>query len=157
MGDVPTDCGARRGRRFLLNMLGKYHRPAWEVIPPHAVAAPNAPKAELNATVFRVLVEDFHTGETQQHEAALRAATDRRHQLATELIDTHVSDDARQELLRHARQAAGAGEKECLLLRFPNELCTDGGRTIDVAHESWPTMLRGEAAEIYLRWEHEIS
>ena len=154
--DVPADRLARRGRGFLLNMFGEYHRPAWEVISPHAVAAPNAPKAEPSATVFRTLVEDFHTGETRRHEAARRAATDRRHQLATELIDTHVSDDAWQALLRHAQQAAGAGEKECLLLRFPNELCTDGGRMIDVAHDSWPATLRGEAAEIYLRWEHEL-
>jgi len=67
-----------------------------------------------------------------------------------------VSDETWQGLLHRARQAAEAGEKECLLLRFPNELCTDGGRAIDVAEESWPTTLRGEAAELYLRWEREL-
>ena len=47
-------------------------------------------------------------------------------------------------------------DKECLLLRFPNELCTDGGRAIDVMEEAWPATLRGEAAELYLRWEREL-
>jgi hypothetical protein len=42
------------------------------------------------------------------------------------------------------------------LLQFPNELCTDGGRAIDVGEEGWPATLRGEAAELYLRWEREL-
>jgi hypothetical protein len=43
-----------------------------------------------------------------------------------------------------------------LLLRFPSELCSDGGRAINVAEPGWPATLRGEAAEIYLHWEREL-
>jgi CBS domain-containing protein len=155
--------GARRAsapkRGFLLNLFGEYHRPGWEVIPPHedaaAVAAPAA-GAGVSADAFRTLVGNFHSGEAQHHDAARRAAAEQRQQLAKELIDTRMSDDAWQALLHRARQAAEAGEKEYQLLRFPNELCTDGGRAIDVARDNWPATLRGEAAELYLRWEREL-
>jgi CBS domain-containing protein len=155
-GDATAERPAPRKRGFLLDMFGDYHRPAWEVVPPHEDAAPDGPEAALSANAFRGLVEDFHAGETQLHDATRHEAAERHQRLATEMIDTHVSDDAWQALLHHARQSAEAGGKECLLLRFPNALCTDGGRAIDVAQESWPATLRGEAAELYLRWEREL-
>lgn len=152
--------GKPRGRGFLFSMFGEYHRPAWQVIAPQPdapAAGPTAtPEPEVNATTFRSLVEDFHTGELQHHDAERRAAAKQRHEQAKQLIDTHVSDETWQALLHHARQAAAVGEKESLLLRFPNELCSDGGRAIDVAEERWPATLRGEPAELYLRWEREL-
>src|SRR5208337_2818677 len=154
--DAASPRPAPRRRGFLLDMFGEYHRPAWEVIPPQQDAASASPTAGLNAAAFRALIEDFQTGAAQHHDTARRTEAERRQNLAKELIDTHVTDDTWQGLLHRARQAAEAGEKECLLLRFPNELCTDGGRAIDVAEESWPTTLRGEAAELYLRWEREL-
>jgi hypothetical protein len=35
-------------------------------------------------------------------------------------------------------------------------LCTDHGRAINAPQQDWPKTLRGEAAEIYLQWEHEL-
>ena len=131
--DAPAARPAPRKRGFLRSMFGEYHRPAWEIIPPREDAAPAAPSAGLNAAAFRTLMEDHQTDAAQHQDEARRAAAERRQQLAKELTDTHVTDDNWQDLLHRARQAAAAGEKECLLLRFPNELCTDGGRAIDVA------------------------
>ena len=37
------------------------------------------------------------------------------------------------------------------MLRFPSELCSDGGRAINMAETDWPESLQGEAAELYLR------
>jgi hypothetical protein len=44
-----------------------------------------------------------------------------------------------------------------MLLRFPHELCSDGGRAINALakNENWPETLRGEAAELYLRWKRD--
>ena len=154
--EATTGGPAPRKRGFLLDMFGDYHRPAWEVVPTHGDAVPEPQAAGLDAKAFRTLIEDFHNTATQQQDATRRAEAQRRQQLAKELIDTHVSDDTWKMLLHRARQAAEAGEKECLLLRFPNALCTDGGRAIDVAQEGWPATLRGEPAELYLRWEREL-
>ncbi len=55
-----------------------------------------------------------------------------------------------------ARMAAESGQKETMLLRFPCQLCIDGGRAINVAEQDWPATLRGRSAEIYLRWERDL-
>lgn len=110
----------------------------------------------LNANTFRNLVDDYHAGETRHHDEARRAAAEQRMHQATALIDTHVSEEDWKTLLHRARQAAQSGGEEFLLLRFPNALCTDGGRAINAAEEDWPRTLRGEAAELYLRWEQEL-
>ena len=31
-----------------------------------------------------------------------------------------------------------------------------GGRAINVSEADWPATLRGEAAEVYLRWQHQL-
>jgi CBS domain-containing protein len=165
--DATAERSASRKPGFLLSMFGDYHRPNWQVIPPKDAApvqekgapekaAAGRPAAGLDAAAFRALIDDFQSGAAQHHDDDRRAAADQRQKLAKELIDTHVTDDRWQGLLHRARQAAEAGQKESLLLRFPNELCTDGGRAIDVAQEGWPATLRGEAAELYLRWEREL-
>ena len=43
-----------------------------------------------------------------------------------------------------------------MLLRFPKQLCRDGGRAIGMREPDWPATLRGQAAEIYLRWMREL-
>jgi hypothetical protein len=59
-------------------------------------------------------------------------------------------------MLHRARKAAMHGENRFMLLRFPSALCSDHGRAINISEEDWPSTLRGEAAEIYLRWEHDL-
>ncbi len=58
--------------------------------------------------------------------------------------------------MQQARIAASHGETELLILRFPGDLCGDGGRAINVPEPDWPATLRGEAAEAYLRYEREL-
>ena len=43
-----------------------------------------------------------------------------------------------------------------MMLRFPSDLCSDGGRKIDVAEEGWEGTLRGAAAELYGRWRNHL-
>ena len=45
---------------------------------------------------------------------------------------------------------------KCFSCSFPHELCSDGGRAINVAEPDWPSTLRGEAAETYLRFERDL-
>jgi hypothetical protein len=58
--------------------------------------------------------------------------------------------------MHQACQAAENGREELLLLRFPNQLCIDGGRAINIAEDAWPATLRGRPAELYLRWERDL-
>src|SRR5208283_5637859 len=68
----------------------------------------------------------------------------------------HLDKEAWATLLDRAQAAAAEGESSFELIRFPCDLCSDGGRKIDVAETDWPTTLRGEAAEFYTRWEREL-
>ena len=72
------------------------------------------------------------------------------------LLQEHVGTPAWTALLERARAAAALGENSFELIRFPCDLCSDGGRKIDVAETDWPTTLRGEAAEFYARWDRDL-
>lgn len=125
--------------------------------PASAPAQPRPPAAEsIAAADFRHLVADFHHKEDEEKEAARRAATEELKKKVAEMIEEHISNDAWRALVHKARTAAEHGEKEFLLLRFPSQLCSDGGRAINVGEPGWPATLRGEAAEIYLRWERDL-
>jgi hypothetical protein len=39
------------------------------------------------------------------------------------------------------------------VLRFPNHICTDGGRAINQVEEGWETTLTGLPKEIYDYWK----
>jgi hypothetical protein len=52
--------------------------------------------------------------------------------------------------------AAECGEKELLLLRFASQLCGDAGRAVNAGEPNWPASLRGEASEIYVRWQQDL-
>jgi CBS domain-containing protein len=110
----------------------------------------------LEAADFRRAVAGFEQQERQKQLEHTRAAAERLRLKVTELLAQHVSDDEWHALLRKARDAAKHGRKEFLVLRFPSQLCSDGGRCINVSDPNWPTTLRGEATEIYMRWKRDL-
>lgn len=117
----------------------------------HAVA-----EGGLSVADFRSLVTGFERHRAEVAVAARHAAAERRSERVKELIDEHVRDENWRALLHRAREAAERGDNEFMLLRFPSDLCTDRGRAINSALPDWPQTLRGEAAELYVRWENEL-
>ncbi|HUC10862.1 MAG TPA: CBS domain-containing protein [Stellaceae bacterium] len=117
-------------------------------------AVPDEPRTP--ADDFRALVRDHERGEAQHREEERRAAVLRRQHEVKELIDHHVGDAMWRGMLHNARLAAERGQTESMLLRFPSQLCSDHGRAINTDEPNWPATLRGEAAELYLRWEHDL-
>jgi CBS domain-containing protein len=137
--------------------INHHFRPEHHGAPAPAAAQPPSSSGEsLQSEDFRHLVADFHHREAEHQSAARRAAAAEHRERARELIDRHISDENWRALLHQARQAAEHGAREFLLLRFPHELLSDGGRAVNVPEPDWPQTLRGEAAEIYLRWEHDL-
>jgi len=110
----------------------------------------------FSAEDFRQLGTDHEHLEAEHREEEHRARIAARDLQVSELVSLHLSDDAWRDLIAKAREAAEAGQKEFLLLRFPSQLCSDGGRAINAPEPGWPATLRGEAAEIYLRWERDL-
>jgi CBS domain-containing protein len=119
-----------------------------------AVEAP--PPVPPTASGFNTLVEKFGQQKAQQRDQMESTALEQRRAQVKGLIDCHLEEGAWRNILNRARSAAEAGQKDLLLLRFPGELCSDGGRAINASQDNWPETLRGEAAEIYLRWAGEL-
>ncbi len=124
--------------------------------PTPASPRPEPHDAVPEAPEFRHLVADFYRKELQHREEVSRAAAAERQRKVAELIEHHISDENWRTLLHQARQAAEDGQKEFMVLRFPSKLCSDGGRAINVAEPGWPATLRGEAGELYFRWEQSL-
>lgn len=134
-------------------------RPQPEPLPcnPGREAASEAEDTEdLSAQNFRSLVKRFDSLSDRRREAERQAAAERRRAAIKELTDHHLADDTWAATLHRAREAAACGAREMLMLRFPHDLCSDGGRAINAPEPDWPATLRGEAAEAYLRWEREL-
>ncbi len=152
---------AARGRGLLAGALAELdqhflHRRDSAAKPSAPAASRRSDEAGLMAHDFQRLAADFQHQELQHHEEERRAAAEERRHRVSELIDDHISDESWRALLHGARQAAERGQNEFMLLRFPSQLCTDGGRAINVTEPGWPATLRGEAAETYLRWQREL-
>jgi hypothetical protein len=137
-----------------MSLRGVPERPAALDEPPDEEkhAAPSG----LSAEAFRDAVRAFKA-ESQDHKQTFKreAQLERERQIKA-LLDQHLSSDQWSKMLDQAKLAAGNGEQEFLMLRFPSDLCSDGGRKIDVAEDDWEATLRGEAAELYSRWHAEL-
>ena len=150
--------GQGKHHGFLVSLFGEHPLAARETVAGNMPSAPaaSADQGPLGAKDFQHLVEDFHNGEAEHEDTVRRAATQQRRERAKALINSHVFDEGWRQLMHGARMAAENGQKEAMLLRFPCQLCIDGGRAINVAEHDWPATLRGSPAEIYLRWERDL-
>lgn len=143
--DVLTAIGQRFGRNHGAAAVG---------VPREPMPATN--EDDLAAANFRTLGSDFEHRKIDQEEEARRLGAEQRHQHVKDLIDHHIGDENWRSMLHLAREAAERGEREFPLLRFPADLCSDHGRAINAPMPEWPETLRGEAAEVYLRWERDL-
>lgn len=116
----------------------------------------HTPPSALSAEAFRDAVRAFKAESLDHKQTFKREAQLERERQIKALLDQHLSSDQWSKMLDQANFAAGNGEQESLMLRFPSDLCSDGGRKIDVAEEGWEGTLRGEAAELYSRWRAEL-
>jgi hypothetical protein len=115
---------------------------------------PSKPSADIqSAASFRGVEQAFKDAQTQQKRDLKHQAAEARHDQVEKIVEGKITDAAWDELIDHARVAAGHGEKQYTLLRFPSDACTDDSRAINnPPNPTWPDTLRGEAAEIYARW-----
>ena len=108
----------------------------------------------LSADLFRRYDQAFEAAQDQKKADLKAAASAHRQEQVDALLGRRISDDEWATLMAQARKAAEHGEKEFLLLRFPSDLCTDDSRAINnPPNDTWPETLRGEAADIYQRWD----
>ncbi len=146
---------------FLESLAGGAHifgsgAPSAAPSPARTAPTPSTPAPAPSADTFRQDVRAF------EQEASDRVASERearrleRQRLTQLVLDDRLSDEHWRHLLNQAETAAHRGEKEFMIDRFPCEVCTDGGRMIDVAEEGWEATLRARPAEVIARWRDEL-
>jgi CBS domain-containing protein len=133
-------------------MMGSESRPP-EMQPS---ADPVVVAPAITAEAFLTLVTASKQAGKDEAVAAKDQAKLELQRQVKDMLQEHIGTPAWTALLERARAAAALGENSFELIRFPCDLCSDGGRKIDVAETDWPTTLRGEAAEFYTRWERDL-
>lgn len=111
---------------------------------------------EFSAAHFRELVAAHEQAMENETAQRRQSALQLREQRIKEMAARRLSDTAWRQMLASARNAATAGLREFMLLRFPSQLCSDGGRAINAPDPHWPETLRGEPADIFRRWRDEL-
>jgi hypothetical protein len=54
------------------------------------------------------------------------------------------------------KSAAERGQTELMVMRFPNEVCTDSGRAINNSDPTWPETLKGRPRQAFELWRDHL-
>jgi hypothetical protein len=108
---------------------------------------------DRSANAFRGYERAFKNAQDQRKQDLTAETLEHRQAQVKAMIASKITNAAWDELVGQAQKASEHGAKQFLLLRFPSDLCTDDARAINnPPNPTWPQTLRGEAAEIYDRW-----
>lgn len=64
--------------------------------------------------------------------------------------------EVKRRVLGQLRSAALKGDKEVLVMRFPNALCTDKGRALNNLEKGWPSTLVGRPLQAFEFWRDHL-
>ena len=112
---------------------------------------------DKSANAFRGYERAFKNAQDQRKRDLTVEISEHREAQVKAMIAGKITDAVWDELVGEARKASERGEKQYLMLRFPSDLCTDDSRAINnPPNPTWPQTLRGEAAEVYERWDSTL-
>jgi hypothetical protein len=91
----------------------------------------------------------------EDHASKARAELIKTLSKPIELTPEKVQEITRP-LLHKLRIAAEQGKNELLVMRFPNAMCSDGGRAINNTESDWPDTLTGRPRQAYEFWRDRL-
>jgi hypothetical protein len=115
----------------------------------------------MSADDLRAYMAELEMAKASRMLGAMDKAEEARRALVATLSEEIVVSPAKiaeikQSLATKTRAAAGRGEKEVLVMRFPSALCTDRGRAINNAEADWPSTLTGRPRQAYEFWKEHL-
>jgi hypothetical protein len=93
---------------------------------------------------------------SQAVSAMDKAAAAKKALIAELMKPIDLTPERRESLLSRIKAAAARGETEIMVLRFPVELCTDGGRAINNSDPDWPDSLKGRPRQVFEIWKEYL-
>lgn len=115
----------------------------------------------MSADELRKYMDEMRTAQLSKEFSAMNKADEARKELIRSLQE-HVDltpqkvEEIEQRLRVMIRRAAANGETEAMVMRFPNALCTDGGRAINNIEADWPSTLTGRPRQAYEFWQEHL-
>lgn len=121
-------------------------------------------KSELGAGEAFFSVADLNKYMAQRRAAELAAqrvheeeeAEARAEQIKQLMIPIEITRARVANFLRRVRSAAEGGEHQILILRFPSDMCTDGGRAINNTLPAWENTLVGVPQQLVQVWQEHL-
>jgi hypothetical protein len=108
----------------------------------------------------RISAEELRAKMTQKQmeEAEKTLKLKRKHEEELKEFETHfmtskISEGERQQIREKVYRLAEQGQSELMVLSFPSEFCSDGGRAINNKEPEWPKSLTGRAKHAFELWE----
>ncbi len=115
----------------------------------------------MSANDLRSYMADLEMARASRLEAAMSKAEEAQRKLIETLRETIVVTPEKVDEIRHnialkTRAAAKRGETDVLVMRFPSQLCSDGGRAINNAEAGWPDTLTGRPRQAFEFWREHL-
>ena len=115
----------------------------------------------MSADDLRAYMQQLEQAKLSKELVAMSLADKARDELVKKLSEPMVLSHEKlheiaESLQAKMRLAAQRGEKELLVMRFPNLLCTDKGRAINNTVEDWPDTLTGRPRQAYELWRSHL-
>lgn len=120
-----------------------------------------ADESFMSADDLRSYMADIEMARASKLAGAMNRAEEAQRKLVATLreeiaVTPEKIAEIKQSLATKTRAAAGRGETEVLVMRFPSALCTDRGRAINNAEPDWPTTLTGRPRQAYELWKEHL-
>ncbi len=106
---------------------------------------------DLNSIASKKLNEEI-----DKDNARLRAREAERKKLYDDFMNRDIRPDARDRINLALRNAVEQGKHELMVLQFPSDWCTDGGRAINNDDPQWAATLDGFAKRAYTHFEQHM-
>lgn len=106
---------------------------------------------DLNSIAARKINEEI-----DKDLARRRVREEQQKKLHEDFIARDVRPDARERINTALRNAVEQGKHELMVMQFPSDWCTDGGRAINNDDPQWPETLDGFAKRAYVHFEKHM-
>jgi len=95
------------------------------------------------------IAEDVEMAKLREAMAHTRNADEEANELRQAFINAELRPNVMDLLNTAVRRAAEQNRNELMVMSFPSDFCTDGGRRINNASADWPESLQGRAKRGY--------
>jgi hypothetical protein len=114
-------------------------------------------EAFMSVKELKSYMTDVEMARASQAVSAMDKAAAAKKALIAELMKPiELTTERRDALISRIKAAAARGETELMVLRFPVDLCTDGGRAINNNDPDWPNSLKGRPRQVYDIWKEYL-